>query len=366
VPEHDIVTSARARDISEIMRRKNVQTDRERAMDMPGFDPEFDDIVEYILRITYRIWEGGQPELVRAYYADDCVIHTLAGPVCGVEQVVENTRATLQAFPDRKLFGDDVIWSDEGAAGFYTSHRITSPMTHLGSGHWGPPTGRCARVRTIADCLVRDNVIYEEWLMRDGLAMALQLGLDPAALARRLAAEARDNAALQRWLAGEIGRVAHSPGRAEHYGFAPASAQGRVCELLEQLFVERDYAAVARLYVPTARMHGPSGRELFGHREIAHHARSLLGGLVETWFSIDHVAVNQSPDPGGDHTASVALRWTLSGIYARPGIYGPPTDARLLLLGASHFDLVGDRIVEEWTVFDELAVLAQAAGAIAQ
>ena len=174
---------------------------------LPGFDPEFSDIVDYILRITYRIWEGNDPELVHRYYTEDCVIHTLSGPIVGAETVVANTAATLKAFPDRRLFADDVIWSDEGEAGFYTSHRITSPMTHRGHGHWGAPTGRRARVRTIADCLVRENRIYGEWLMRDGLAMALQLGLDPWPLARRQAQQALDNEALQHWVAEEVVRL---------------------------------------------------------------------------------------------------------------------------------------------------------------
>ena len=35
-----------------------------------GFDDEFTDIVDYILRITQRIWEGKQVGLCRDYYAE--------------------------------------------------------------------------------------------------------------------------------------------------------------------------------------------------------------------------------------------------------------------------------------------------------
>jgi len=363
VVERGAITRARTRDIDSIVWPETRGKRRDRAMTLPGFDEEFGDIVEYILRITYRIWELNQPEMVRSYYAEDCVIHTLGGPVTSAEQVVENTRATLKAFPDRKLFGDEVIWSDEGDAGFYTSHRITSPMTHLGDGHWGAPTGRSARVRTVADCLVRDNVIYEEWLMRDGLSMALQLGLEPHALARRQAGQARENQALQEWLACELARIARSPGRREHFGYDRDCPAGRACELLQAIWIDTDFTAVTRGYSPVARLHGPSGRELFGHEEIAHHQRALLGGLADTAFSIDHVAAN-SVEQRGRAEASVALRWTLGGVYDKPGIYGAPTGAPVFLLGATHFDMVEGKVVEEWTVFDELSVLAQVHGAI--
>ena len=368
------VTAARARDIEDPLHGGERPVDSQahalddRRSPLPGFDPEFSDIVDYILRITYRIWEGNDPELVRPYYTDDCLIHTLSGPIVGAETVVANTAATLEAFPDRRLFADDVIWSEEGKAGFYTSHRITSPMTHRGQGHWGAPTGRRARVRTIADCLVRDNRIYGEWLMRDGLAMALQLGLDPWRLARHQAQQALDNEALQSWAADEITRLQREGDSSALEGLPPAGphfrAGRRACRALERIWSAGDLQAAREIYSPVARLHGPSGRELFGHAEIVHHARSLLAGLVDVRYRIDHVAVTPAVTCAESEAVSVALRWTLTGRYAEHGLYGKPTGARLFLLGATHLDMIGDRIVEEWTVFDELAVLAQVAGAL--
>ncbi len=53
---------------------------------MQGFDPEFKDIVDYILRITYRIWEGKQAGLCRDYYSEDCPVYTLAGYAEGADR----------------------------------------------------------------------------------------------------------------------------------------------------------------------------------------------------------------------------------------------------------------------------------------
>ena len=99
---------------------------------MQGFDAEFSDIVDYILRITYRIWEGKQVGLCHDYYSEDCPVFTLTGYTEGAEEVTQNTLKTLAAFPDRTLHADDIIWSGNPQDGFHTSHLITTEMTNLG------------------------------------------------------------------------------------------------------------------------------------------------------------------------------------------------------------------------------------------
>ena len=60
---------------------------RTKGAGMVGFDDEFTDIVDYILRITYRIWEGKQIGLCYDYYSDDCPVYTMAGITIGAEAV---------------------------------------------------------------------------------------------------------------------------------------------------------------------------------------------------------------------------------------------------------------------------------------
>ena len=44
---------------------------------------------------------------------------------------------------------------------------------------YGPPTGSKVEYRAIADCIVKRNMVVEEWLIRDELTLLHQLGLDP-------------------------------------------------------------------------------------------------------------------------------------------------------------------------------------------
>ncbi len=156
-----------------------------RRQELPGYEPVYRDFVDYIIRCTHRIWEQKNVGLCRTHYAPDCTIHTLAGPVTGVEAVVQNTMTTLGASPDRRLIGEDVIWSDDGEPGLYSSHRIVSHSTHLGDDPLlGGATMAGNGVMTIADCLCRENRIVEEWLVRDNLRGVLQVGGDPWSIAR--------------------------------------------------------------------------------------------------------------------------------------------------------------------------------------
>ena len=160
-------------------------TERPRRQALPGFEPVYSDIVDYILRCTHRIWEQKNIGLCRTHYADSCVMHTLAGPASGLETVVQGTTATLACYTDRVVVGEDVIWSEEAPGTFLSSHRITSDGTQLGDEVvLGAATLGQSSVTTIADCLCRENLIVEEWLVRDNIRAARQNGLDPWTVAR--------------------------------------------------------------------------------------------------------------------------------------------------------------------------------------
>ena len=83
--------------------------------------------------------------------------------------------------------GEDVIWEQRGRNGFISSHRVFKTGTHTGYWTYGPPTGRDWVSRTVAHCLVQDNKVLEEWLVRDEWAVLQHLGLDPYAVAADLA-----------------------------------------------------------------------------------------------------------------------------------------------------------------------------------
>ena len=63
--------------------------------------------------------------------------------------------------------------------------------------------------------------------------------------------------------------------------------------------------------------------------------------------------------PDGRDGRKVAVRWTLEGHHDGPGRLGDPTGKRLSLMGMTHAHVRGGRIVEEWSMFDEVSLLVQ-------
>ena len=158
-------------------------------LNMQGFDSEFKNLKDYIIKITHRIWEERGIDRIREYYAKNAPVKTPSSITSHVEDVVRFTLQTLQMFPDRQLLGEDVIGSEDEPGTFYSSHRILSTMTHEGDGFFGPPTKAKIHTRIIADCVCRENKVIDEWMVRDQSAIVKQIGLDPKEFSLKLAEE---------------------------------------------------------------------------------------------------------------------------------------------------------------------------------
>ncbi len=330
----------------------------EKRQGMRGFDADYVDIVDYIVRCTHKIWEEKQVGLIYTHYAYNALVHGTRGDSYGVESVVEGTVQTLAMFPDRRLFADDVIWSGDDETGYYTSHRITSIAHHRGCGVYGAPTGRKLRYRVIADCVVKENRIIEEWLVRDELSIARQLGLDEAALVREI---------VEGWAAFPgsesevLGAIERSKGQLLPEPLPPSAAEGFDIEdfvrrAWHDIWNRRMFSEIFRLYAPTFECHSASGRELYGQDDAMQFVLDWLAAFPDARMYIDHFAVQGKAREAGYR---VAVRWTLLGTHEGHGIYGPPTGKRVRILGISQQHVRDGKFVAEWTVFDELALMAQ-------
>ena len=142
------------------------------------FDPLTSEPPEWILGITREIWEFRAISTLERHYADDVPVRSPASVVIGNGGVIPATMATLAEFPDRELYGEDVIWHGDRENGFVSSHRLLCRATHARPGMYGAPTNRALRYRILADCAVRDDQVYDEWLVRDQCAIVRQMGLD--------------------------------------------------------------------------------------------------------------------------------------------------------------------------------------------
>ncbi len=325
------------------------------AMPMQGFDAEFTDIVDYILRITYRIWEGKQPELCYDYYSADCPVYTLAGYTEGADAVTENTRRTLQSFPDRQLFAENIIWGGDDQRGYHSSHLIRTTMTNTGASEFGPATGRAVEIFVIAHCVCRENRIVEEWLVRDNLSLVRQLGLDTQAHVKALASQPLESGSrYSDWLDSEKQRVSSGISMRDTTETLKADEQG-ILAALGKLWNQRALETIDTLYASDACLHASARPDFSGRAAIHDFYQSLFANLEQPRVSFDYLC----SDSMNDADPHVAVRWTLCGTHSGDSLWGPATGEQLLILGESHYRLQAGQVVEEWLVFDELAVLVQ-------
>lgn len=324
----------------------------QRRMDLPGFGEEFVDFPHYIIRITELIWHDREVGRIHDWYAPECAIHTMAGDIAGAQTVVDNTWATLKAFPDRRLDGDNVIWSDDGEGKFYSSHLITSKMTNGGTSEFGPATGRKVRVQTIADCLCQANQVIEEWLVRDNLALVQQLGFDADDIARGQA-QADQEKGLS--LIGSHGpnRERVASGKCLESDAEPATALA--IEALKAIWQSRDWGAAKSLYDFRADVTCPGATRLYGPDQLEDWYMPLHAAISGTKIAIEHVA--EIPYLGA--ARDVAIRWSLAGTHSGGGRYGAATGAPVYILGISHFRIINGRIREEVTIWDDIALRRQ-------
>lgn len=314
-----------------------------------------DGLVDYILGITFEIWEQRGVELVNQYYGENTVVYGLDGVTRGAAQMIDGTNAMLAAYPDRLLIADDVIWSGSREEGYYSSHRIISPMTNNGPTLFGPATGKKVRIMTIADCVVEEGVITLEWLLRDNHALVTQLGHDPIDCAKIIAAGRNDES--NAWIAAEIDRLRDVgiPELGRTVSGPVSSTAEFALQVLANNWSHGDDQVAASAYSPYAVQHR-SPIELYSGREsIAAHFAELRNGISVAGVSVDHIAV-QPADSEGLH---IAARWCVAGTHTGDYLGLAATDRPVYVLGSSHWRIEADKIALEWTVFDGLGVLSQ-------
>jgi predicted ester cyclase len=327
---------------------------------MQGFDDCYADIIDYIIRCTWRIWEGRGLDLIYSHYGADCPVYTMAGPSFGAERVVQGTANTLAAFPDRTLVGEAVIWSGDDQAGYLSSHRITSHATNLGASEFGPATSKRINFTTIADCLCLENRIIEEWLVRDNAAIVRKLGFDIVTLAEAQAKSDQANGfALWRQEAMEKVRDQTSPAvfsaKPDPATDPSDFAHWFFASILQSMTAEALFAA----YAPFARVNLPDERRPLGHAAIAKARAAMFSCFSDGAFTLDHVgSVSEGP------YTDIALRWSFVARHSGDGLYGRPSARDIYILAVTHLRTLDGQIVEEWTIFDELALRRQMAGGL--
>ena len=326
-----------------------------RTQPMRGFDADYMDIVDYIVRITDRIWIDRAIGLIYDTYDHACVVHSMYGVARSVEEVIVSTIVGINVAPDGELSHLNVAWSGEEDRGFYTSHLGFGRSTNVGPSPYGPATGKRVALRFAADCISTENKIHTEWLVRDNGAFVDQLGFDRHEAARAVAAAPRTEIAVVAVPNRLDGQTPPRP-----LGLPDDTLEGWIRNMIHDLWNLRRLDHLAAYYAADVAVHSGGGREAAGLGELSSLIVSIMAGLPDGAARVDHICWSEETDG-----VIVAVRWVIVG-HTRPGGFlgEAPAGQAVEMMICSHLRFGSGKIVEEWTVFDEIGVLAQAYRAV--
>lgn len=328
---------------------------KEKKQELKGFDPEYNDFVDYIIKITHRIWEEKGIGIIYDTYHNNVTMHAASQNITGIKEVISGTLQTLHAFPDRRLIGQNVIWSAFDKNGYLSSHRIISTATNLGDSSFGPVTGKKINFRTTVDCAVENNRIHEEWLVRDNLWMVKQLGFDPHEVAKAWAkASAGKTPALQsRFGLSESMNGQFMP---EIYTAKDSSVGELMLEMTSRIYNYKLFNEVKKYYHENAVVHYICDKDLAGYDEIQGMLISLFASFPNAGFNVERVTCNERDKKD---EWDVAVRWRIKGLHEGMGFFGKPSGKPVDILGINHYHIAGNKVKEEWITFDGIDVLRQ-------
>lgn len=330
------------------------------AQPMRGFEETYRNIVDYIVRITYRIWEDREVEYIFDTYADESRVFDDYGLQGSAQKIVDDTHHTTGAFSNIRLIADEIVWAGDDEVGYHTSHRTLIRGTNDGDSRYGPATGRDVDLLVIANCVALDNEIFLEHVLYNNSSLLLQLGLDldREAAAMVTAPPAGWPRSDETW---DALRSAARPERplCESQPVAGFDVDRFARETMNSLWNEGQLEVLNRRYADNFPFRGPTERAFRGARPYA----GMLGGLRQAFPDLDH-QVDEVYWMGSEAEGFLTSeRWNATGTHRGAGAYGEPTGREVQIWGITQHRIVEGKITAEWMLFNELDLMMQIAAA---
>lgn len=321
----------------------------------PSTYAPFNSPEEYIDGWTDRIWDDFGLGRLGEHYAEDMVVHGAYGPIRGMRDVLRLSLVKKAAFPNRIGTAEDIICEERGDNAFISHHRVFHTGKQEGILTYGPPSVAEAEARHLAVCLVKDNLVVEEWVVRDEYRVVATLGLDPFEIARQVAFTAGPGGLFENEAPKDVLRLGESGPRPDEHLVEATMVK----EFIEQVWHRRHLEKIGDFLHPHVFLQTTRGRTRTRHRSYQIDLIQMLAPFPDAAVEVRDIAVSTQPERG----TRASVLWRLTGTYSGAPLYGALTHSPVEILGATQFQFRGGQIVHEWRVFDEIAVMAQIAQA---
>ena len=328
---------------------------------LAGFDPEYRNIIDYIVRITYRIWETNarEVEYISACYSDDSLVYDDYGLQRGNAKIISDTQHTTGAFPDITLDAEEVIWAGDDTIGFHTSHLTRIKGKNTGPSKYGEPTGAEINVMVIANCVALSNDIFLEHVLYNTSGMLTQLGLDLWEEAERLASNPFPGwpRSTETWANLRASVRPKQPLNAAEPvdGFDPDA----FARLIHNNIWNGDGTVLADRYAADLHFEGTTDRKFSGRDAYRSYIAALREAFPDMRHQVDEVYWMGNDDDG----YLISTRWSADATHTGGTLYRAPTGQKCQIWGITQHRVKNGVVLQEWQLFNELDLMIQIAKA---
>jgi predicted ester cyclase len=301
----------------------------------------------FLQESVQAIWNQKMLGRILDLYAAHAPVHLGVGEcLYGSHELLDRTVQWLAAFPDLRVFIDDVICAQRAGA-YLSSLRWTAVGHNTGPSACGAATGRQIVVSGIANARIDQGRYVEQWIELGEVELVRQLGFDERSVLQHLWLDpavdefnvTRNQGIAQRPI--EHGPEGHSTG-----------VGALILRFVDTVWNQRQLGEVERFFAPSYRQWGPGSRVLYGREDLQTDIVSLFGAFPDLQMHIDDLF--WEGDQRGGYQSST--RWTLLGTNSGPSAYGPPTNDQLRLSGITNHRIEGEQFVEGWTAYSEVGL----------
>ena len=338
-------------------RAHRIPDDIGKVQSLKGFDPVYQNIVDYIIRITYRIWETDQREVeyIGECYAPDSLVFDDYGLQVGNKKIISDTQHTTKAFPNIILDAEEVIWAGDDEIGFHTSHLTRIQATNTGASMYGHATGKEVNFMVIANCVALRNDIFFEHVLYNTSAMLKQLGFDLWEEAERLATNPPSGWPRTQKIWDQLRNSASHKSPLHEKDTVQEFDPDAFTRSVHENIWNGDKTSIKESYIDNFVFEGTTDRKFRGKEKLHNYVDELRNPFPDFELKVNEVYWMGNEEEGW----LISCRWSAEGTHLREGIFRSPTNKACQIWGITQWRVQNSKILQEWQLFNEFDLMMQ-------
>lgn len=315
----------------------------------------FNKPVEFIHSVNELIWNQKQIGIIYECFKHNVLIHVYGRSIYGRDQLMEDVIDLLAGFPDLQRRTEEIIWAVDGKDGLYVSERWSWTGHAKGYTIYGEPTGKEVSCNGITNYYIHNGYIIEVWHTEDAISIPGQMEIKEDDAVKHLL----DSGRYPFFSNPTSGENVRLKGEFPPEDFGENNGRFSDIEYLVRknmydIYNRRMFGMIKNWFHQEFAYHGPNGREIVQDADLyVQDKLALFQVFPDLCIQMNDFYYLFDTERKQYY---VAYRWTIIGTHYGRGMYGSATGKRIYLPGITHQVIKDDKVLEEWTSYDELSL----------